>query len=87
MPMPIDVQLTFKDGSTEMHTIPLSLMYGSKMPETAMHTNTHEEWKWTHPTYTFEFKHKLTDLKQAEIDPTKRLADVEATNNSLQLNW
>ncbi len=28
MPIPIDLQLTFKDGSKELHYIPLSLMYG-----------------------------------------------------------
>jgi hypothetical protein len=87
MPMPIDVQLTFKDSSTEMHTIPLNLTFGNKSPETTMNTTTHDEWKWTHPTYTFEFKHNLTDLKEVEIDPTKRLADIDAGNNILQLNW
>ena len=33
MPMPIDLQLTFKDGTTEMHYIPLNLMYGEKPAE------------------------------------------------------
>ena len=33
MPMPIDLQLIFKDGSTEMHYIPLDLMYGAKPAE------------------------------------------------------
>ncbi len=87
MPMPVDVQLTFKDGSKEIHTIPLNLTFGSKRPETTVNTTTHDEWNWTNPTYTFEAKHQLTDLKLVEIDPTKRLADIDAANNSLQLNW
>ena len=33
MPMPIDLQLTFKDGSKEMHYVPLDLMYGEKPAE------------------------------------------------------
>ena len=33
MPMPIDLQLSFKDGSKEMHYIPLDLMYGEKPAE------------------------------------------------------
>jgi aminopeptidase N len=33
MPMPIDLQLTFKDGSTEMLLIPLNEMFGAKKPE------------------------------------------------------
>lgn len=87
MPMPIDVQLTFKDGSKEIQSIPLDLMYGSKSPESTVNTIIDKEWKWTDPAYTFDFKHKLTDLKLVEIDPTKRLADVDPANNVLQLNW
>lgn len=88
MPMPVDLHLTFKDGSTEMHTIPLSLMYGSKQNENlAQAWYSHKAWKWTHPTYTVEFKHKLTDLKKAEIDPSKRMADIDRRNNLLELNW
>ncbi|MBC7887571.1 MAG: M1 family metallopeptidase [Ferruginibacter sp.] len=88
MPMPVDLQLTFKDGSTETHYIPLNLMYGSKPAENAGEKReAHEAWKWTHPTYTVEFKRRLTDLKRAEIDPTKRMADVDQRNNLLQLNW
>lgn len=88
MPMPIDLQLTFKDGSTEMHYIPLNLLFGEKPAEnTTQKREIHEEWKWTHPTYIVEFKRKLTDLTIAEIDPSKRMADIERKNNVLELNW
>ena len=88
MPMPVDLQLTFKDGSTEMHYIPLNLMFGEKPHESATQKReTHEEWKWTHPFYIVEFKHRLTHLKIAEIDPSKRMADIERKNNVLELNW
>jgi aminopeptidase N len=87
MPMPVDLQLTFKDGTKELHYIPLSLMFGEKPAENNMPRVVHEEWKWTHPTYIVEFKRKLTDLKEAEIDPTQRLADIERRNNLLRLNW
>lgn len=88
MPMPIDLQLTFKDGSTEMHNIPLNLMFGNKQNENASEPFiVHEEWKWTHPYYIVEFKHKLTDLTKAEIDPSKRMADTERKNNKLELSW
>ena len=72
MPMPIDLQLTFKDGTTEMHIVPLNFMYGAKAAENAgEHTELHEEWNWTHLTYIVEFNKKLTDLKKVEIDLTK----------------
>jgi len=88
MPMPIDVQITFKDGTTEMHTIPLNLMFGNKKQETPGEKFIVEtEWKWTHPTYTISLKANLKDIKKVEIDPSKRLADVDQKNNVLELNW
>lgn len=88
MPMPIDLELTFKDGTKEMHYIPLNLMYGAKPNENKDETRQiHEEWRWTHPTYVVEFKHRLLDLQKAEIDPSKRMADVDQRNNELDLKW
>ena len=88
MPMPIDLQLTFKDGSTEMHYIPLNLLFGEKLIEnTGQKREVHEEWKWTHPNYIVEFRHRLTDLRSVEIDPSKRMPDVERKNNILELTW
>jgi hypothetical protein len=88
IPMPIDLQLTFKDGTTAMHNIPLNLMYGAKKPENdKQEYEVHEEWRWTHPTYIVSFKQKLTDLSKVEIDPSKRMADVDQRNNVLELKW
>ncbi|HUS02041.1 MAG TPA: M1 family metallopeptidase [Chitinophagaceae bacterium] len=87
MPMPIDLELTFKDGSEELHYVPLNLMFGEKPAENKTTRVVHEEWKWTHTTYTIEFKRRLTDLKEVKIDPTGRLADIDERNNFLRLNW
>jgi hypothetical protein len=88
MPMPIDLKLTFKDGSSEMHVVPLNLMYGSKSAENNNQLNIIEEaWKWTHPTYTVSINKKLTTLVKAEVDPSKRMADVERKNNLIELSW
>jgi len=88
MPMPVDLQITFKDGATEMFYIPLNLMFGGKAPENKnQKREVLEEWKWTHPTYIVEMKHRLMDIKIVDIDPTKRMADVDRGNNKLELNW
>ena len=88
MPMPIDLQLTFKDGNYELHYVPLNLMFGEKSSENnAQKREVHEEWKWTHPTYVVEFKRSLRDLKSAEIDPTQRMADIDRRNNLIEINW
>src|SRR5205823_734639 len=88
MPMPIDLQLTFKDGSVQMHYIPLNLMFGEKPNEKESQARiVHEEWRCTHPTYTVEIKQRLTNLKKVEIDPSKRMADINQQNNALELRW
>ncbi len=83
MPMPVDVLLTFKDGSQEMHYIPSSLMFGEKPAEDATLRTVHTEWKWTHPDYSFTTNRSIKDLKSIEIDPSQRMADINRTNNKL----
>jgi hypothetical protein len=88
MPMPVDLELTFKDGSVEHAYIPQYLMFGSKSNEKpSIKRTVGEPWKWTHPTYTISIDRKLIDLKRIEIDPGKRMADGERRNNKLELNW
>ncbi len=88
MPMPIDLQLTFKDGSKELHYAPMYLMFGEKAAEDAsVPRKVYDAWKWTHPTYVFETNRKLTDVTVAEIDPSLRMADVDRKNNKLELKW
>jgi hypothetical protein len=89
MPMPIDLRLTFKDGSQEWHYVPMYLMFGSKQAEEGMTgMKVYEPWKWTHPTYVIESNKRLTDLKFVEIDPSGRMADVEREkNNKTELKW
>jgi hypothetical protein len=87
MPMPIDLELTFKDGTKEIHYIPVDLMFGNKPSENNELRIIHKEWNWTNPTYVVEFNHPLNELTLVEIDPTKRMADVDQKNNTLKLNW
>ena len=84
MPMPIDVTITFKDGSTEHHYIPLNLLYGEKPAEAgARNRVVHPEWKWTHPEYVFSTTRALSDIKSVEIDATGRMADINRANNKI----
>jgi hypothetical protein len=85
MPMPIDVLVTFKDGSQELHYIPLDMMYGDKPAENALPRIIHQEWQWTHPEYSFETKRNIKDIKSIEIDPSQRMADVNRSNNKLAI--
>jgi hypothetical protein len=88
MPMPVDLQLTFKDGTNELHYIPMNLMYGLKpVEDSAIPRKIYDPWKWTHTTYVIETNRKLVDFAIVEIDPSQRMADVERKNNKLELKW
>jgi hypothetical protein len=83
MPMPVDVLVTYKDGTQEMHYIPSSLMFGQKPAEGGIIRTVHEEWKWTHPDYAFPISKGIQDIRSIEIDPSMRLADVNRANNKV----
>jgi hypothetical protein len=85
MPMPIDLHLVFKDGSSEMHYVPLDLMYGAKPAEQTEKRQVYPAWKWTHETYVVETERRLAEISVAEIDPSQRMADTERQNNRIKL--
>jgi hypothetical protein len=88
VPMPIDLKVTFKDGTTEWHYVPMYLMFGAKAAEEGQASRTvYEPWKWTHPTYEVKTTRRLTDIVSVEIDPSQRMADIERKNNKLDLKW
>lgn len=74
MPMPIDVAVTYVDGSTENFYIPLSMMRGEKTTDAKLIKN----WSWANPTYTFSAS---KEVKSVEIDPSQLMADIERENN------
>ncbi len=85
MPAPLDILVTYKDGTTEMHYIPLDLMLANKSAEGKGNRIVHPECKWVQPTYTFETTKPLSALKSIEIDPSYRLPDVNRSNNKLEI--
>ena len=88
VPMPIDLQITFKDGTKELHYVPMNLMYGEKpVEDSTIPRKVYEAWKWTHSSYTIETSRKLADFTFVEIDPSLRLADADRNNNKLPLKW
>ncbi|MFV0248610.1 MAG: M1 family metallopeptidase [Tenacibaculum sp.] len=74
MPMPIDIEVTYSDGTKEMFYIPLQMMRGEK-PTTATLL---EDWTFAHPNYSFTTQ---KEIKLVEIDPSKLMADKNLDNN------
>ena len=74
MPMPIDLSITYTDGSKEGFYIPLQMMRGEKPTDATII----DDWAWAYPTYTFK---TLKDVAFVEIDPSGMMADINKENN------
>ena len=78
MPMPIDIEVTYKDGSKERFNIPLRIMRGNK-PTSA---TVIEDWGWAIPTYTFTTS---KNIKSVVIDKSNLMADINDENNVFEV--
>jgi hypothetical protein len=87
MPMPIDVSLTFKDGTQETHYVPLNLMYGEKPREGNGEWFAYPAQRWTHRDAVITTKRRLLDIAVVEVDPSMRMADIDRRNNKLETKW
>lgn len=85
MPMPIDLVITYKDGSSEMVYLPLEIMRGEKAQEDgAAQRVISQDWPWTNLTKTITINKKSDTIKSIEIDPSQRLADINQENNKVK---
>ncbi len=86
-PMPVDLVVTFKDGSKEMFYIPTNETLGNKPIEdqTTQRLDL-SAWPWVYPTYTLSIKRNVEDIASIEIDPSQRMADIERKNNIMDLS-
>lgn len=83
MAMPIDLKIEYENGKVEWINIPRRLMRAEKDAENNMKNfRTVADWPWTFPTYELKLDSKLSSIKSIEIDPSKRMADVDPSNNS-----
>lgn len=82
MPMPIDLYVTYEDGTQESFYIPLQMMYGQKEnPYPSLKRNVLKDWAWAYPTYTFEIKNGKK-ISSMVIDASQLMADIDLTNNT-----
>lgn len=84
IPMPLDIFITYDDGSMELLYIPLRQMWGEKPNHfNNLNRTTLEDWAWAYPTYKFELE-KGKKPQTIVIDITQRMADINWENNIWQ---
>lgn len=74
MPMPLDISVTYADGTSEDFLIPLRMMRGHKPTQSKVL----EDWPWAFPTYTFEVS---KEIQSVVIDTKGQMADINQSNN------
>ncbi len=83
IPMPIEVVVSFEDGSYDMYYIPNDLLHGYKTFENEVYLM--KPWNWASTEYEFEVQGNKK-VSKVEIDPSKRIADVNQMDNSVEIN-
>jgi hypothetical protein len=85
-PMPVDLLVTYKDGTKELFYIPLNETLGNKpIEEKTVQRTDLVAWPWVNPSYVLKINHKSTDITSIEIDPSLRMADIERKNNKVDM--
>ncbi len=81
MPMPQEVLVLYKNGDTELHYIPISLMRGEKQNPYGINWTVHNDWTWANPRYELQLDRTLEEVETIVLDPSNLMADVEKSNN------
>ena len=83
MPMPIDVNVTFKDGKQITYTIPLDIQRGAKK---GSEYTVLPDWRWVVKEYTIELNHSHTEIQTITIDQSELMADINREDNRVDLS-
>ncbi|WP_010228183.1 M1 family metallopeptidase [Gillisia marina] len=84
MPMPLDVKVTYTDGTSEMIYIPLQMMRWNKPAEEGMERTVAKDWAWAYPTYKLSIAKPKSSISNVQIDPAGLMADINRENNQLK---
>ena len=81
MPMPLDVLIQYKNGTQEVHYIPITLMRGEKENPYGLSWSVKKDWSWADPNYSFSINRSQEEIELITIDPTYYMADIDRENN------
>ncbi len=81
MPMPLDITVTYEDGTRELIYIPLQMMRWEKPNETELERTVADKWPWAYPTYDLILVKPFSEIKEISIDESGLMADIDRNNN------
>ncbi len=84
MPMPTEVLVSYKNGSEEIFYFPLRMMRNAKTEFGGTKSTLVSDWPWTNPKIEFSIQKPINNIKSIELNKSKRVPDIDPTNNSWQ---
>ncbi|MEB3801179.1 M1 family metallopeptidase [Flavobacterium columnare] len=79
-PMPIEITVSYENGTQELYYIPQTAMRWSKPNESNLKRNDLESWDWAYPTYDFTIPSLKQNIKAIMIDAKGEMADIKREN-------
>jgi hypothetical protein len=83
MPMPVEVEVTDLADKKTTFYIPLDLMRGEK--KETQNWSILPDWEWVRPVYLLRIPLPASQIKSITIDPKEGMADIDRSNNTLDL--
>jgi len=81
MAMPLDVTVSYTDGTSENIYIPLSMMQWEKPAAEGMERTVEKDWSWAQKNYDLKLNKPKSEISKIEIDAAGFMADVDRSNN------
>jgi len=81
MPMPLEVLIQYKNGETELHYIPISLLRGEKENPYTIDWIVQKDWNWANLEYSFVVDKPKEEIQVIVIDPSNLMADIDKNDN------
>lgn len=83
--MPLDILVTYQDGTMESFYVPYSSMHWVKPnPYVELERTVLDAWGWAQPQYKFIINKPKSSIKSIMLDPSQFMADVNQENNIYQ---
>ena len=75
-----------KNGKTELHYVPISLMRGEKKNAYKMSWKVHPDWSWSYFNYSLELNYPKKEIEAIIIDPSNLMADIDKNRQLFYFN-
>lgn len=84
--MPVDLAIRQRNGTEALYHVPLSLTRGERAADAENESYiTLPAWQWTDPSYSIVVKGDLANTERISLDPKRRTADMDRSNDQVDL--